>query len=599
MINLPGLGSKKQAAGRSADTARILKETEKTFERGVTTMRDLVAPSAVEVSKNWIKLGERYARTLFVFSYPRFLSTNWFSPVINLDQVVDVSVFVHPIDTTVVLQNLRKKIAEVESQIAMRQEHGLVRDPMLETAYRDIEELRDKLQEASVRLFKFGIYLTVWAKTPEELDDLETIVRALLESKMVYVKPAVLQQTEGLKSTLPFNDDGLSIGESFDSETIATAFPFVSFDLTSNGGILYGINAHNNSLILFDRFSLPNANSVTLGMSGGGKSFATKLEIIRARMLGTDVVVIDPENEYKPLAESAGGTFFQISLTSEYHINPLDLPLPAEGVAPSDQFRTHILEVIGLLKIMLGNLTPQDEAVLDQAVQETYASRNITAESDFTEVTPPLLSDLASVLENMEGGNDLAVRLSKYTSGALSGFVNQPTNVDLENDFVVFNVRDLEDELRPVAIYLVLHYIWNIVRAQMRKRLLVVDEAWWLMRIPEGAAFLQAIVKRARKYYLGVSTITQDVADFMESAHGRAIVANSSMQFLFKQSPATIDAVQQSFALTDEEKYLLLESAVGTGLFFAGQRHVAIHVVASYTENELITTNPEELQRGL
>jgi len=593
MIHLPGLA--KKGAQRSADTQRLIEATEKTFDRGVTTMRDLVAPSAIEVSQNWVKLGERYARTVFVFAYPRFLSTNWFSPVINLDQIVDIAIFIHPIDTTIVLQNLRKKIAEVESQIALRQEHGLVRDPMLETAYRDIEELRDKLQEASVRLFKFGIYLTLWAKSPKELDDLETIVRALLESKMVYVKPAILQQLEGLKSTLPFNDDGLAIGQSFDSETIATAFPFVSFDLTSNSGILYGINAHNNSLILFDRFSLPNANSVTLGISGGGKSYTTKLEILRSRMFGTDVIIIDPESEYKDLAETTGGTFFQISLTSEYHINPLDLPLPAEGIAPSDQFRSHILEVIGLLKIMLGELTPQDEAVLDQAVQETYASRNITAESDFTQISAPLLGDLVSVLENMAGGSELAVRLAKYTSGAMSGFVDQPTNVDLGDSLIVFNVRDLEDELRPIAIYLVLHFIWNIVRAQMRKRLLVVDEAWWLMRIPEGAAFLQAIVKRARKYYLGVSTITQDVADFMGSVHGQAIVANSSMQFLFKQSPATIDAVQASFALTDEEKYLLLESAVGTGLFFAGRRHVAIHVVASYTENELVTTNPEEL----
>lgn len=592
MINLPGFteGGMK----RSLDTQRVINEADKAFERGVTTLRDLVAPSAIEISQNWIKVGERYARTLFVFSYPRFLSTNWFSPIINLDRIVDVSVFIHPIDTTIVLQNLRKKIAQVESQIAMRQEKGLVRDPMLEVAYRDIEELRDKLQEASSRLFKFAIYFTIWAKEPEGLDELETIVRALLESKMVYIKPAVLQQLEGLKSTLPFNDDGLGVGSSFDSETIATAFPFVSFDLTSNNGLLYGINAHNNSLILFDRFSLPNANSVTLGMSGGGKSYATKLEVLRSLMLGTEVVLIDPEREYKDLAESVGGTYFPISLTSEYRINPLDLPMPIDDVSPADQFRSHLLEVIGLLKIMLGELTPQDEAVLDQAVRETYASRNITAESDFSQVAAPLLGDLVSVLQNMSGAEELAIRLEKYTKGALAGFVDQPTNVDLDNSLVVFDVRDLEDELRPVAIYLVLHYIWNIVRARMKKRLLVVDEAWWLMRIPEGAAFLQSIVKRARKYYLGVATITQDVADFMESSHGKTIVANSSMQFLFKQSPATIDAVQKSFALTDEEKYLLLESAVGTGLFFAGQRHVAIHVVASYTENGIITTDPKE-----
>ena len=594
-MSILGLSPKHSAPTRSKETEALLNQAEQTFERGVTTLRDLVAPSALEVQQHWVKVGERYARTLFVFSYPRFLSTNWFSPIINLDQVVDVSMFIRPVDTTSVLQNMRKRIAEVESQIALRQEKGLVRDPMLETAYRDIEELRDKLQEASVRLFNFSIYITIWAKTPEQLDDIETIVRSLLEGKMVYVKPAVLQQVEGVKSSLPFNDDGLHVGSSFDSQTIATSFPFVSFDLTANTGILFGINAHNNSLVLFDRFSLPNANSVTLGVSGGGKSFVTKLEILRSMMFDTDVIVLDPENEYQALAEALGGTYFPVSLTSEYRINPLDLPLPTEDLSRVDQFRSHILEVIGLLRIMLGQLSPTEEALLDQGVRETYASRNITPESDFTTMTPPLLGDLVMVLKNMRGGDDLAARLTKFTEGAYGGFVNEPTNVDLENRLVVFNVRDLEDELRPVAMYLVLHYIWNIVRSKMKKRLLIVDEAWWLMRIPEGGAFLQSIAKRARKYYLGLATITQDVADFVGSEYGRAIVSNASLHMLFKQSPATVDSVQQSFALTDEEKYLLLEASVGTGLFFAGRRHVAMHVVASYTEHELITTNPQEL----
>lgn len=580
---------------RSQDTVRILREAERVFQRGVTTLRDIVAPAALDVNQNWIKVGERYARTLFIFSYPRFLTTNWFSPIVNLDQTLDISLFIHPIDTSVVLQNLRKKVAEIESQIALREEKGFVRDPMLETAYRDIEELRDRLQESSVRLFQLAIYLTLWGKDQKALDDAETIVRALLEGKMVYAKPAVFQQAEGLKSTLPYNEDLLGVGTNLDSATIATIFPFVSFDLTSDHGILYGINRHNNSLILFDRFSLPNANSVSFGVSGAGKSYATKLEILRSLMLDTNVIVIDPENEYQRLAESVGGAFFPISLTSKHHINPFDLPMSVEGESRSDLFRSHLLEVVGLLRIMLGTLTPEQDALLDKAVVETYASRNITPDSDLAAVTPPVLADLVTILERLEGGRDLAIRLQKYTQGAYAGFINQPSNLDLDNRLVVFNIRDLEDELRGVAMYLILHYIWNIVRAKLVKRLLLVDEAWWLMKYPEGASFLYSMVKRARKYYLGVATITQDVSDFMGSPYGQPIVTNAAMQFLFKQSPATIETVQKTFNLTDEEKYLLLESAVGSGLFFAGLKHVAIEVVASYTEDKLVTTKPEEV----
>jgi type IV secretory pathway VirB4 component len=592
---MPFTPFKRKNPRRSPGTEEVLRQAESVFERGVLTLRDIVAPSALEVNQNWIRVGEYYARTMFVFSYPRFLSSGWLSPIVNLDQTFDISVFIQPIDTSVVLMNLRKKIAEVESQIALREEKGYVRDPILETAYRDIEELRDKLQQASVRLFQLAIYLTIWGTSPQELDEIETVVRALLEGKMIYVKTAVFQQEAGLKSTLPFGEDRIRIATNLDSETIATAFPFVSFDLTSDRGILYGINRHNNSLVLFDRFSLANANSVTFGVTGSGKSYATKLEILRSLMFDTDVIVIDPEQEYDRLAEAVGGAFFPISLTSKYHINPFDLPLPVEGESPGDLFKSHILELIGLLRIMLGKLTPAQEAMLDQAVNETYASRNITSESDFTTVTPPLLSDLVTILESLEGGQELATRLKKYTEGSYAGFVNRPSNVDLKNRLVIFNIRNLEDELRPVAMYLILHYIWNLVRSDFRKRLLIVDEAWWIMKYPEGAAFLYGIAKRARKYFLGLSTITQDVADFMSSPYGQAVVANAAMQLLFKQSPATIDAVQKTFALTDEEKYLLLESAVGNGLFFAEQKHVAIQVVASYTEDRLITTKPEEV----
>jgi conjugal transfer ATP-binding protein TraC len=565
------------------------------FEQGELALKDIISPSALEINPSFLRLGEKFSRTIFVFSYPRYLHTNWFSPIINLDRVFDISLFVHPIDTSTVLKDLRKQVARVQSQIMDREEKGLVRDPILDTAYRDLEDLRDKLQQAQERLFNFGLYLTLYADSEEELNKTESQIRTMLESKLVYAKPALFQQEEGFNSALPINNDQLLIHTYLNSASISSTFPFVSFDLTSNRGILYGINRHNNSLILFDRFSLPNANSVTFATSGAGKSYATKLEILRSLMFGVDVMVIDPEREYEFLAETVGGSYFNISLTSQHHINPFDLPPPREDESPGDVLRSNIINIIGLFRIMLGGLTPEEDAVLDRAITETYASRDITADTDFGKATPPLLSDLALVLANTEGGESLATRLKKYTEGTWAGFINQQTNVDVRNRLIVFSVRDMEEELRDVAMYIVLHFIWNTVRAELKKRLLVVEEAWVLMKHEDGASFLYGIAKRARKYYLGLMTITQDVADFMESPYGKPVVTNSSIQLLLKQSSATIQTLVSTFNLTEEEKFLLLESEVGEGIFFAGLKHVAIKVIASYTEDQIITSDPAQL----
>ncbi len=568
---------------------------EEIYKAGEATLRDLIAPAALEVTPNFLRLGARLARTLFVFSYPRYLHTNWFSPVINMDKVFDISLYVHPVDTAIILRELRKQVARVQSQISMREEKGLVRDPMLDTAYRDLEELRDRLQRAEERLFNFGLYITLYGASPEELDKAESEIRSLLEARLVYVKPAVFQQEEGFSSTLPLATDRLAIHTYLNSGPISSTFPFVSFDLTSNKGILYGINRHNNSLILFDRWSLENSNSVIFGVSGGGKSYAVKLEILRSLMFGVEVIVIDPEREYQYLAETVGGAYFNISLTSPNHINPFDLPIPREDESPSDVLRSNIINLVGFFRILLGGLNPQEDAILDRAIAETYASRDITPDSDFASAVMPTLSDLELVLANTEGGEELAVRLKKYTQGTWAGFLNQQTNLDVENRLIVFSVRDMEEELRPVAMYLILHYIWNLVRARLKKRLLVVDEAWWLMRYEDGASFLYSIAKRARKYFLGLATITQDVADFMGSPYGKPLVTNSSLQLLLKQSPATIQTVVETFNLTEEEKFLLLESEVGEGIFFAGLKHVAIKVIASYTEDQVITSDPQQL----
>jgi type IV secretory pathway VirB4 component len=565
-------------------------------EKQITTIKDIIAPSGMKIQSNYIQIGEKYARTLFVFTYPRQLATNWFSPIITLDKEMNIAMFIHPADTAVILKNLRKKAAQIESQIGMRQEQGHVRDPLLETAQQDIESLRDILQQGTERFFEFGLYITFFASSEKGLDEIETQIRSLLETKMVYAKPATFQHEEGFFSTLPLEQDRLSIHYPLNSSPLASVFPFVSMDLIDNKGVLYGINGHNNSLILFDRFALENYNMVVFAKAGAGKSYFVKLEVLRSLMLGTEVIIIDPEKEYKYLTEAVGGSFIDISLSSANHLNPFDLPIPREDESPEDLLRNNIINLVGLMRIMLGGLTPAEDAIIDRALRETYALRDITPQSDFSKITPPLMSDLQSVLENMEGGKDLAIRLEKHTKGSFAGFFNSPTNVALRNKLVVFSIRDLEEELRPMAMYIILHYIWNIVRSEMKKRILVVDEAWWLMQHKEGASFLFGIAKRCRKYYLGLTTITQDVSDFLNSDYGKPIIKNSSMQLLMKQSATDIDVLQKAFALTDEEKNYLVEgSAVGQGIFFAGLKHVAIQVVASYTEDQLITTDPRQI----
>lgn len=587
------LFSKKQNDENETDILPVFPE--EIYRTGVLELQDVIAPSALEINSNFVRLGEKYARTLFVFSLPRYLSSNWFAPIINLDKVFDVSIHIHPVDTTLMLRKLQRKVAEVQSQINIRQEKGLVRDPVLDTAYQDLESLRDKLQQAQEKLFSFGVYITIYGDTLDEINKAEGEVKSMLESRLVYVKSALFQQKEALDTVYPTASDVLKINNYLNSSPASSIFPFVSFDLTSNKGILYGINSHNNSLILFDRFSMENYNSVIFAKAGAGKSYATKLEILRSLMFDTDVIVIDPEREYEYLAEATGGKYFNISLASKHHINPFELPMPREDESPADVLRSHIINLVGLFRIMLGGLTPEEDAIMDRAIAEAYASRDITPISDFSAKTPPILSDLELIISNMEGGESLAQRLRKFTQGTWSNFINQPTNVDINQKFVVFSVRDMEDELRPVAMYLIINYIWSAIRAQIKKRLLVVDEAWWIMKNEQGASFLFGIAKRARKYYLGLCTITQDVGDFLNSPYGKPLITNSSIQLLLKQSPAAIDALKENFNLTDEEKYLLLESDVGEGIFFAGLKHVAIKILASYTEDQLITSDPAQL----
>jgi conjugal transfer ATP-binding protein TraC len=568
---------------------------EQVYKVAEMQLKDIIAPSALGVQPKYLNLGTNIVRSYFVISYPRFLTDNWLSPIINLDKVFDVAIHVTPLDTGDVMKQFQRKVAEVESQIMTREEKGLVRDPSLDVAYKDLEDLRDGLTQAQEKMFEVSLYISIYGSSEGEVDKVENEIKNILESRLVYVKPALFQQDVGFLSTLPLGLDQLQIKNKLNTSPLSSFFPFVSFDLSSDKGILYGLNRHNGSLILFDRFSLENYNSIVFAKSGSGKSYTTKLEILRTLMFDTEVIIIDPEREYEYLAESVGGRYFDISLTSEHHINPFDLPAPTEDESPSEVLRSNIVNLVGLFRVMLGGLTPEEDAIIDQAITETYALKDITGDIDFTKLEPPLLSDFETVLQGIGGSDDLLARLAKYTKGTWSGFINQPSNVDINKKLVCFSIRDMEEELKPVAMYIITHYIWNAVRKDIRKRLLVVDEAWIMMKNDDTASFLFGLAKRGRKYYLGLATITQDVGDFLKSPYGLPIITNSSIQILLKQSPSSIDVVQKTFNLTEEEKFLLLESGVGEGIFFAGLKHVAIKVVASYTEDQIITSDPSQL----
>ncbi|MFH1973024.1 MAG: DUF87 domain-containing protein [Patescibacteria group bacterium] len=589
-------GPSQKERTKDLEHERIALEEERVYRKGVATIKDLIAPSAMKVEPSFLRLGDVLVRTLFIVTYPRYVTVGWASPIINLNATMDISMFFYPIKSDVVLKQLKKKVGVLEAQITGDAESGKPRDPISETALRDIEQLRDDLTQGIEHFFQFAFYVTFYSTSVDELDRLTNTVESTFGSMLIYTKRAFYQSEQGFNSTLPLGNDELLITFNMSTSPIASSFPFTSADLTSDNGILYGINRHNNSLILFDRFSLQNANAVIFATSGAGKSYAVKLEILRSLMLGTDVLVIDPEMEYKHLSDAVGGTYINISLASQSKINPFDLPRPTgEAVSVEDIIRSAVITIKGLLKLMLGKLTVSEDSILDRALLETYAKKDIVPGADLTAVEPPVMQDFQDVLEGMEGTGDLVVRLKKYTEGTFAGLLNASTSVRVDNQMVTFSVRDLEDELRPMAIYTIVNFIWNVVRSERKKRILVIDEAWWLMQAEDSAKFIFALVKRCRKYYLGVTTITQDVNDFLTSPYGQAIVTNSSLQLLLKQSPASIDLIARVFLLTQSEKYLLLESGRGEGIFFAGQKHAAIQVVASYTEDQIVTTDPKQL----
>ncbi|MGB4967573.1 MAG: conjugal transfer protein TraC [Candidatus Saccharimonadales bacterium] len=595
-----------------AQQAREQAEVAEAFRKGITALRDFIAPSSLEFSGTYFQIGTRYARTYYVFGYPRQIYTGWLSGLINLDEVIDLALYVYPVESQVVLENLRKKVTQLEAGLQIDAEKGRVRDPAKQAQILDAEEMRDKLQVGEERFFRFGLYFTIYGGSLEELEFISHKVESMLGQQLVYSKPATSQQEQGLNSVVPQLVDQLQIRRNMSTGAISTSFPFTSADLTQDNGILYGINMHNSGLVIFDRFSLENGNSVVFAKSGAGKSFAVKLEALRSLMFGTEIFIVDPENEYERMCDAVAGAYVRLSLNSATRINPFDLPKVVDTDEADNALRSNLITLHGLLRLMMGGaqsqmmgntavalpaLAPSEEADLDAALIDTYAKAGITNDPLTHAAIPPTIADLYDTLLHMGGtGPQLAQRLRKYTSGTFAGIFSQQSNIDIDNPMVVFNIRDLEDELRPVAMYIVLNYIWNKTKSDQKRRILIVDEAWQLMKYEDSANFLFSLAKRARKYNLGITTITQDVEDFMGSRMGRAIVANASMQILLKQSASAVDVLSDVFKLTSEEKKRLGQFPVGQGLFFAGQNHVHIQVVASPTETGLITTNPGQVQ---
>ena len=555
--------------------------------KGSVSIKDIIAPSYVEVDFNHLKIDERYYRTLYVVGYPRYVSANWLYSLITFDHPLYISMYIYPTETKGVLEDLKRKIAEMEATIENDIKAGKVVDPTVQVALDDALALQAELAKGAERFFQFGLYITIPADDLKELNQITKQVDAVLSSLLIVAKQATLEMEEGFKSTLPMFYDKLAVWRNMDTTSLSTTFPFATASLTRNEGILYGVNEHDGSLIIFDRFTLENANSVILGKSGGGKSFLVKLETLRLLMMGVDIIIIDPENEYKKLAAGVGGEFVEFSLSSPYKINPFDLP--TDEISP-DELSNKILDLHSLMRVIMGELTPSQDALLDKALTSTYQQKGITPDPETFKFEPPLIEDLYKTFLGMETdeAKELATRLEKFVSGSASGIFNQRSNFDIKNPFTVFGIRDLEENLRPVAMYIVLDYIWSRIRKDKRKRVLVVDEAWYLIKQKDSGAYLHSFAKRARKYLLGLTTITQDVEDFLSTDEGKAIITNSSLQIILKQSTAAVEKIAQTFYLTSGEKHFLLSAGVGEGLFFAGQNHVGFQVIASEEERRMI-----------
>jgi len=563
----------------------------------IDQIKEIIAPSGAEFSTNYFQIGNVYGRTLLILDYPTYLFAGWLEKIINLDEALNIGIYFYPVETAQALKQLEKQVPRIFSQIEERRKAGQTRSPELEIAYQNVEDLRDLLVQAQEKLLQVGLYITIFAEDKKELEIKTAKISKILESGLIVVKTIMFQQKEGFLTTLPIFTDYLKTNYHLTSSSASSLFPFVSSDLVDRNGIFLGINLENSSMVILDRWKYDNPHMVILARSGSGKSYTAKLEVMRNLMMGTDVLILDPENEYQGISEIYSGAFIPLSLKSENNFNPFDLPPVLENEDPLDVYKEHVADLISFCQLIIGEkLSSEQLSILDQAINQTYLSFNIFPDKDFTEIERfPTLNDLERILGGLVGGGELASKLYPFTQGNFSGLLNKPTNVELSRRLIIFGLKDLPEIIRPIGMFIILNYILNRVRREMKKRLVVIDEAWWIMKQEFAAEFLLNAVKRGRKYNLALTTITQDVEDFISSPFGRPIITNSALTFLMRQSPATIELCDQVFVLSEGEKQFLTQAQRGQGLLFVQNKKIPIFILASYAEDQIIRTRPEQL----
>jgi conjugal transfer ATP-binding protein TraC len=543
---------------------------------------DMLSYEGLEEQADYLVIDGQYLRTLFISGYPFVAQSGWLDSLIHFNHSADISYHIHEVDALQALPKLHRKITELESTRRAMMRKGAIIGSEVTDPLESAMELRDKIQRGQEKLFQMSVYVSLRADSLEELNKLTKMLENALAARLFNLKVARYQQLEGLQSILPRAEDVLGQKRNLDSSSAALAFPFMSSELVQEAGILYGVNNSNSSLVIIDRFSLNNANSITFAQSGSGKSYATKVEILRQLMQGTKVIVIDPEREYKQLTESVKGTYVKLSAKSAEKINPFDLATTSHS---RDDLSEHTQDLMEIISLMAEGLSAREKAAVDKAILNIY---------ERAKKEPPLLEDLYAELKDL-GQLQLRERLEKYISGSLAHVFNAQTNIKLDNRLIVFDIKDLPESMRQIMMMIIANFVQNRVKAQPEKRLLVIDEGWLLLEHEESARFVAGLVRRARKYYLGVSIISQQANDFLKSDYGRAIASQSSLRILMRQDTTTIKNVVSEFNLSEYESDYLLTCGRGDALIIADQNHVSVHVVASEKEHPLITTNPAEV----
>jgi len=565
---------------KRSDREKRRKELRLTF--GEQDALDVLSYAGLEENADYLNIDGVFMRTLYINGYPFVANSGWLDSLINFNHDTDISYHIMEVSALHALPKLHRKITELESTKRSMIRAGKIVGSEVTDPLDSAIELRDKIQRGQEKLFQMSIYICVRADSLEELNKTTKLLEATMSARLFYSKTARYQQLEALQSILPRGEDQLDQKRNLDSSSASLTFPFMSSELVQESGILYGVNKSNNSLVILDRFSLHNANSIVFAQSGSGKSYTTKVEILRQLMQGTKTIVIDPEREYKMLTKSVGGTYIKLSAGSKDKINPFDLATTFHKTSDLSEHAQDLTEVVSL---MAEGLSPREKAAVDKAILKTYKQAGDTM---------PLLEDMYAELQKL-GQMKLCERLEKYISGSLAHVFNAQTNIKLDNRLVIFDIKDLPESLRQIMMLIISNFVKNQVMAKPEKRLLIIDEGWLLLEHEESARFVAGLVRRARKYYLGVSIISQQANDFLKSDYGRAIASQSALRILMRQDTTTIKNVVSEFNLSEYEQQYLLTCERGDALLIADQNHVAVKVVASEKEHPLITTNPQEL----